>query len=108
MMDVTTVDAFVAIALKMLLAFGLVFELPVVISLLSLAGIVNHVQLWHFGRWFIVIAVFVGALLTPPDVISQIMMAVPLSLLYLLSIGLAYFLHPDRRARKKPPTQRAT
>ena len=108
MMDVTTVDSFVAIALKMLVAFGLVFELPVVISLLSLAGIVNHRQLWHFGRWFIVIAVTVGALLTPPDVISQIMMAVPLSLLYLLSIGLAYFLHPDRRARKKPPAQPAT
>jgi Tat protein translocase TatC len=108
MMDVTTVDSFVSIALKMLLAFGLVFELPVVISLLSLAGIVNHRQLWHFGRWFIVIAVSVGALLTPPDVISQVMMAVPLSLLYLLSIGLAYFLHPDRRTRKKPPAQPAT
>lgn len=100
MMDVTTVDAFVAIALKLLLAFGLVFELPVVISFLSLAGIVNHRQLWRFGRWFVVIAVTVGAMLTPPDVISQVMMAVPLSVLYLISIGLAFFLHPDRRRKQ--------
>lgn len=101
MMDVTTVDAFVAIALKLLLAFGLVFELPVVVSFLAMAGIVNHRQLWKFGRWFVVIAVTAGALLTPPDVISQVMMAVPLSVLYLISIGLAYLLHPDRRNRKK-------
>lgn len=101
MMDVTTVDAFVAIALKLLLAFGVVFELPVVVSFLALAGIVDHRQLWRFGRWFVVIAVTVGAVLTPPDVISQVMMAVPLSVLYLISIGLAYFLHPARRRKRR-------
>lgn len=101
MMDVTTVDAFVSIALKLLLAFGLVFELPVVVSFLALAGIVDHRQLWRFGRYFVVIAVGVGAVLTPPDVISQVMMAVPMSALYLISIGLAYFLHPKRRRRKQ-------
>jgi sec-independent protein translocase protein TatC len=101
MMDVTTVDAFVAIALKMLLAFGLIFELPVVISFLALAGIVDHKQLWRFGRWFIVIAVVLGAMLTPPDVISQVMMAVPMALLYLVSIGLAYVLHPSRRKKRE-------
>lgn len=102
MMDVTTVDAFVSIALKLLLAFGLVFELPVVISFLALAGIVDHRQLWRFGRWFVVIATIVAAVLTPPDVISQIMMAVPLIALYFISIGLAYLLHPDRRRRVEP------
>ena len=101
MMDVTTVDAFVGIALKLLLAFGLVFELPVVISFLSLAGIVDHRMLWRFGRWFVVIAATVGAILTPPDVISQIMMAVPLIGLYIISIGLAYVLHPSRRKKRE-------
>lgn len=102
MTDVTTVDAFVSIALKMLLAFGLVFELPVVISFLAMAGIVDHKQLWRFGRYFVVIAVILGAMLTPPDIISQVMMAIPMAALYLISIGLAYFLHPSRRrAREK-------
>lgn len=103
MMDVTTVDAFVSIALKLLLAFGLVFELPVVISFLALAGIVDHRQLWRFGRWFVVIATIVAAVLTPPDVISQVMMAVPLIALYFVSIGLAYLLHPDRRRARAAP-----
>ncbi len=101
MMDVTTVDAFVSIALKLLLAFGLVFELPVLVSFMAMAGIVDHKQLWRFGRWFLVIAVVLGALLTPPDIISQVMMAVPLTILYGISIGLAYLLHPDRRGKKK-------
>lgn len=101
MSDVTTVDAFVSIALKLLLAFGLVFELPVVISFLAMAGIVDHKQLWRFGRYFIVIAVIVGAMLTPPDVISQLMMAVPMALLYLISIGLAFILHPSRRKARE-------
>jgi sec-independent protein translocase protein TatC len=101
MMDVTTVDAFVSIALKLLLAFGVVFELPVVISFLALAGIVDHKQLWRFGRYFIVISVIIGAMLTPPDIISQVMMAVPMAVLYLISIGLAYILHPSRRKARE-------
>jgi len=100
MMDMTTVDEFVSIALKLLLGFGLVFELPVVVSFLALVGIVDHKQLWRFGRWFVVIATIVAAVLTPPDVVSQIMMAVPLIVLYFVSIGLAYFLHPSRRKRR--------
>jgi Tat protein translocase TatC len=100
MMDVTTVDAFVSLALKLLLAFGIVFELPVVISFLSVLGIVDHRQLWRFARWFTVIDFIIAAILTPPDVISQCMMAFPMLILYFVSIGLAYFLHPDRRRRK--------
>lgn len=110
MMDLTTVDSFVDVALKLLLAFGLVFELPVVVSFLALMGVVDHRQLWRFGRWFIVIAVTIAAILTPPDAFSQIMMAIPMCVLYFLSIGIAYFLHPDRRRKKtktttdEPPT----
>jgi sec-independent protein translocase protein TatC len=74
----------------LLLAFGLVFELPVFILFLSIAGIVNYLQLIRFGRWFILVAFTVGAILTPPDMTSQILLSVPLCLLYFASIGLAY------------------
>ena len=75
---------------QMLLAFGIVFELPLFILFLSIAGIVNYLQLLRFGRWFVLIAFIVGAILTPPDTTSQIVMSVPLCLLYFVSIGLAY------------------
>jgi sec-independent protein translocase protein TatC len=75
---------------QMLLAFGLVFELPLFILFLSIAGIVNYIQLIRFGRWFILVAFTVGAIITPPDTTSQIILSVPLCLLYFVSIGLAY------------------
>jgi len=71
----------------MMLAFGAVFELPLLIYFLSLIGMVTHRGLWRFNRWFIVIAFVVGAILTPsPDVVSQILMATPMIVLYNLSI----------------------
>jgi len=75
----------------MMLAFGAVFELPLLIYFLALVGLVTHRGLWKFNRWFIVIAFIVGAILTPsPDVVSQIMMATPMVILYNLSIILAW------------------
>jgi sec-independent protein translocase protein TatC len=75
---------------RMLLAFGSVAELPVVVFFLSIAGIIDHTHMIKFGRYFVVIAFIMGAILTPPDPASQFLLAVPLCLLYALSIGIAY------------------
>jgi sec-independent protein translocase protein TatC len=75
---------------QMLLAFGIVFELPLFILFLSIVGIVNYLQLLRFSRWFVLVAFTIGAIVTPPDMSSQIAMSVPLVLLYFVSIGLAY------------------
>ena len=72
---------------QMLLAFGIVFELPLFILFLSIVGIVNYLQLIRFGRWFVLVAFTVGAIITPPDTTSQIVMSVPLCMLYFVSIG---------------------
>jgi sec-independent protein translocase protein TatC len=90
----------------LMLAFGAVFELPLLIFFLSLIGMVTHRGLWKFNRWFIVIAFTVGAILTPtPDVPTQLTMAVPMVLLYNLSIVAAYFVtkrrERDAAAREK-------
>ncbi len=71
----------------LMLAFGAVFELPLLLYFLSLIGMVTHRSLWKFNRWFIVIAFVMGAILTPtPDVVSQLLMALPMIVLYNLSI----------------------
>jgi sec-independent protein translocase protein TatC len=83
----------------LMLAFGAVFELPLFIFFLSLIGMVTHRGLWKFNRWFIVIAFTVGAILTPtPDVPTQLTMAVPMVVLYNLSI-IASYIVTKRRER---------
>ena len=82
---------------NMMLAFGAVFELPVLIYFLAKIGLVTHRGLWRFNRWFIVIAFIVGAVLTPsPDPITQTMMALPMVALYNLSIIVAWVVVRNR------------
>jgi sec-independent protein translocase protein TatC len=88
------------LARKMLLGFGVVFELPLLILFLSAIGVVTHRGLWKFNRWAIVLSFVVGAILTPPDVVSQTMMSVPLVLLYNLSIGISYVVTRRRERRE--------
>jgi sec-independent protein translocase protein TatC len=94
---------------QMLLAFGIIFELPLFILFLSIAGIVNYLQLIRFGRWFVLIAFTVGAILTPPETTSQIAMSVPLCVLYFVSIGLAYVFgkRPTKEQIAKDRAERA-
>jgi len=73
-------------AMKMLLAFGVVFETPVFVFFLAKLGIVDYQRLRAFRKYYIVLAFIVAAVLTPPDPISQILMAVPLLLLFEVSL----------------------
>jgi sec-independent protein translocase protein TatC len=99
---VLMMEQYLAFTTRMLLAFGIVFELPLFITFLALAKVVNWWQLLKFSRWFLVIAVTVGAILTPPDVTSQLLMSVPLVGLYFLSIVLAMILGPKVPAEQLP------
>lgn len=87
---------------KLLIGFGLIFELPLIIFVMSLAGIVTHRSLWKFNRWAILLSFVVGAILTPPDIYSQLLMAGPLVVLYNLSIiiSLVVTLLRERRERR--------
>jgi len=77
-----TVTSYVAFALQLLLAFGLVFELPIAIVALGRLGLVSAEWLRKYRRHAIVVLLVVAALLTPPDVFTQLAMAVPLIVLY--------------------------
>jgi sec-independent protein translocase protein TatC len=75
---------------RMLLAFGITFELPVATFFLARAGVVTHETLIRHARYAVLVIFIVAAVLTPPDAASQILMAVPLLVLYAASIGIAY------------------
>lgn len=77
---------YLSFASKLLLAFGIVFELPLVITFLAKLGIVSVEFLKKYRKYAILIFFVGAAMLTPPDVVTQIMMALPLMLLYEISI----------------------
>ncbi|HKP79235.1 MAG TPA: twin-arginine translocase subunit TatC [Phenylobacterium sp.] len=81
------VSDYLTLVTTLLLAFGLCFQLPVVLTLLGLAGIVNSAMLWKGWRYAVFAVVVVAAIVTPPDPISQLMLATPIVLLYFVSIG---------------------
>lgn len=79
---------------KLLFGFGIAFELPVVTFFLAKIGLVDDRMLKDFFRYAIVIIFIVAAILTPPDVLSQLLMAAPLILLYGISIYIAKVFNP--------------
>ena len=80
------VNEYLSLVMKLIFAFGISFQLPVILSLLARVGIVNSNFLKERRKYFIVIIFAAAALLTPPDPITQIGLAVPLLILYELSI----------------------
>jgi len=90
-----------ALTTRLFLAFGVAFELPVVIFFLSMAGIVDAQTLFR-GTPYAVLGVFVlAALLTPPDWVSQIFLGVPMVILYLVGVGVAWVFGGGRKRAPK-------
>ncbi len=80
------VNEYLSLIMKLIFAFGLSFQLPVVLSLLARIGVVDSQYLKDRRKYFIVIIFAAAAILTPPDPITQIGLAIPLLILYELSI----------------------
>ena len=83
------IEAYLSFVLTMFIAFGAAFEVPVVVVVLARMGIVSVEKLKAFRSYFIVLAFIVAAIITPPDVVSQLALAIPMVLLYEVGIWAA-------------------
>lgn len=92
----TDIDKYLSFALGMFVAFGITFEVPVIVVVLNRMGVVKLKQLRE-GRSYVIVGAFVvAAVVTPPDVLSQVMMAVPLWLLYEVGIVMSMLVNKEK------------
>jgi sec-independent protein translocase protein TatC len=83
------IEAYLSFVLTMFLAFGLAFEVPIVVIVLARMGVVSIEKLKGFRSYFIVLSFIVAAIVTPPDVVSQLALAIPMIILYEVGIWAA-------------------
>lgn len=84
------IGEYLSFSSRLILAFGVIFELPVVAYFLARIGLIDHRFLIRQFRYAIIALFILAAILTPPDLVSQILLSVPLTLIYGVSIGAAY------------------
>ena len=87
------ISEYLSLVMKLIFAFGICFELPVLLLLLTKSGIMTPQDLANKRKYAILISFIVAAILTPPDVISQVLLALPMIVLYEFSILLSKFNH---------------
>jgi len=102
------IEAYLSFVLTMFVAFGAAFEVPIVVVVLARMGLVSIEKLKSFRGYFIVLAFIIAAVITPPDVVSQLSLAIPMCLLYELGIWAAQIFirrtkAPDEEGRAVKP-----
>ena len=95
------VNEYLSLIMRLIFAFGISFQLPILLNLLARVGVVNSNYLKTRRRYVIVIIFAMAAILTPPDPITQVGLAIPLLLLYELSIFTVKFTEKKKRRRNK-------
>lgn len=96
------ISEYLAFSAKLLLAFGITFEMPIFAFFLTRLGMIDYKQMIHYFRYAILVIFVVSAILTPPDMVSQFLLAIPLLGLYGLSIGVAYVFRTGAAAAPAP------
>jgi sec-independent protein translocase protein TatC len=98
-------EDYVSFVCKFMLGMGIGFELPVVLLVLVKIGVLTYARLKTLRRYMIVINLILGAVLTTPEVVTQILMFIPLQLLYELSVWVAGYWEKDKKERLRAQIQ---
>jgi sec-independent protein translocase protein TatC len=102
-----TIEKYTDLFLVIIIGMGVIFEMPILVFFLSLMGIVTAGWMWRNLRYSILVIFIVAAILTPTtDILNMCIFAAPMVGLYVLSIGIAFVVHPkQRRARREKKAQ---
>jgi sec-independent protein translocase protein TatC len=92
-----SIDFYLGFILRLIIVFGVVFLLPILSFILTKIGLLTPKFMRKYRRYAIVLAFVLGAILTPPDVITQVFLAVPLIILYEISIFISYIFSPKQK-----------
>ena len=102
---VLSINLYLNTATKLLLAFGISFQLPIGVFFLSKTGLIDHTDMLNSFRYAMVVILVLSAFLTPPDPLSQVLMACPLLILYVIGIGISYITSTKVREPIEAPTK---
>lgn len=104
------ISEYLAFSAKLLLAFALTFEMPIFAFFFTKLGMIDYKMMFSYWRYAVLAIFIVSAALTPPDMVSQFLLAIPLLLLYAISVGVAWMfrLKPDEKAAATTPKQPET
>jgi sec-independent protein translocase protein TatC len=91
-----TIDSYIGMMKTSVIASGLFFELPIIIYFLTKLGLVTPTFLRKYRKYSVVIVLLIAAIVTPPDVVSQIIVAIPMLLIYEASIFISVFVHKNK------------
>ena len=97
-----TINEYIDLFLTIIVGLGVVFEMPILVFFLALMGIVTAKWMWRNVRYAILAIFVIAAILTPTtDILNMCLFAAPMVVLYILSIGVAYFVHPKQRKKRR-------
>ena len=102
------IEAYLSFVMTMFIAFGAAFEVPIVVVVLARMGLVSIEKLKSFRSYFIVLAFIVAAIITPPDIVSQLALAIPMCLLYEVGIWAAQVFIKHTQAPAEESTSKPT
>jgi sec-independent protein translocase protein TatC len=96
-----TIEEYTSLFVTLIVGMGVIFEMPIVVFFLALMGIVSAGFMWRNIRYAILGIFIVAAIITPtPDVVNMCIFAAPMVALYMLSIAVAWFVHPEQRKKR--------
>ena len=97
-----TINEYIDLFMTIVLGLGVVFEMPILVFFLALFGIVSPGWMWRNLRYSILVIFIIAAIITPTtDIMNMCIFAAPMVVLYLVSIGVAYLVHPKQRKKRE-------